>query len=127
MANEKEGSSDSLKPGTKVWYKEKEAMLIYIIPAHQWPEEHENKMDEGVRLYMTPPKVNPPQQRRESIWHWKKWREDMYIICFPPDKFWVSETLRVKLSELSLTPPVGKEPEKNGTRRLQKRPRSLSK
>lgn len=130
MAEQESGSPDSVKPGDKLWYKGEQVTVIYVIPAHQWPADHEKGMDEGMRKHMTPPKANPPQQLRESIEFWKKWREDQYIVCYPPNQWWISTTKRVKLVELSTTPPPkeeGKEPKKNGTRRLQKRSGSRTK
>jgi hypothetical protein len=106
MEKQEKGDLDSLKPGDKVWLNGERVTLVYIIPAHQWPHEHDNKIDQAVRTHMSPPKTNPPQQSRESIEYWRKWREDQYVVCYPPNDYWVSTTRRVKLSELSLTPPL---------------------
>jgi hypothetical protein len=107
MADETGELSGGLKPGDKMWYCGVQVTIVYIIPAHQWPRDHDEKIDKGVVAHMTQPKWNTPQQSREHIDYWKKWREDAYVVCYPPDKHWVCKTRRAKLSELSHTPPEG--------------------
>jgi len=111
MENSASGPTDkttsSIEAGDRVWCDNDTVIVVHIIPAHDRPTDHDARIDAGVIKYMKPPSEKfPPQQARESIECWKKWHEDMYIVCNSPNSRWVCRTRRVRLTDLSTTPPA---------------------